>query len=33
MYSPLFYFVTTLVLGGACAYALWYVNKHKKSTS
>mgnify|MGYP003298731016 CR=1 FL=1 len=32
MYSPLFYLVTTVVLGGACAYALWYANKHKKQS-
>lgn len=31
MYSPLFYFVTTLVFGGACICALWHIRKHKKN--
>ncbi len=30
MYSTLFYIVTTVVLGGACIYALWYAKKHGK---
>lgn len=25
-----FYIVTSIVLGGACLYALWYANKHGK---
>lgn len=31
MYSTLFLIVTTVVLGGACIYALWYVKKHKQN--
>ena len=30
MYSPLFYVVTTIVLGGACLYALWYASRYGK---
>ncbi len=25
-----FYIVTSIVLGGACAYALWYASKRRK---
>lgn len=25
-----FYIVTSIILGGACVYALWYANKHRK---
>ena len=28
--SILFYIVTAIVLGGGCAYALWYVHKQEK---
>lgn len=28
MYSLTFIIITTLALGGACIYALWYSEKH-----
>ena len=31
MYSPLFLIVTTIVLGGACAYAFWITRDTVKS--
>ena len=30
MYSTTFLIVSTVVLGGACIYALWYVAQHGK---
>jgi hypothetical protein len=32
MYDTIFYIVTSIVIGGGCAYAIWYASKKEKQS-